>query len=391
MTINELFWAATNEEREIGYCLREETYHCLLCDYQTKAGYVFPKGQEFVDAKKQMSLHITEEHGGVFESLIHLDKKLTGLSPHQSTILKLFYQGISDYEVQQTLNIGSISTVRNHRYAMKEKEKQAKTIVTIMSLLNQINGEIPAPIKPHKTATMADNRYDVTLEESLEIINKYFPNGTEAPLLTFNVKEKYKIILLREIIKKFTPKRLYKERDVDLILKQIYPDDHALIRRYMIQYGFMSRERDGSAYWVKEMRQATKMKKKNQVNDSRKKELIQAYKAKTASEDIETGVYQIKNLINNKLYIGTSRNIKKLNGLSFQLNMGTFMNKSLQNDWTNQGEKDFTIDILESFIEDETPTAISRKLHEMEYVWKEKLKPYGDRGYHKKSNNRKTF
>ncbi len=34
------------------------------------------------------------------------------------------------------------------------------------------------------------------------------------------------------------------------ILKPIY-HDYVMIRRYLIEYGFLDRHRDGSAYWVK--------------------------------------------------------------------------------------------------------------------------------------------
>lgn len=38
------------------------------------------------------------------------------------------------------------------------------------------------------------------------------------------------------------------EREVNEILKGIYPD-FASLRRYLIEYGFFERTRDGSAYW----------------------------------------------------------------------------------------------------------------------------------------------
>lgn len=385
--MNELFWSSSEQEREQGYNILGEHYNCLICDYKTEEGYVYPKNEMFVDAKKQMVLHIREEHGSVFSHLIGLDKKVTGISEHQSRIMKLFYEGVSDYDIQQTLNIGSISTVRNHRYVMKEKEKQSKAIVTMMSLLNKASDQKTEIIKPHKTATMLDKRYEVTFEESMKIIEKYFPDGTDAPLKTFSVKEKYKIVILREIIKKFENNIKYKESEVDTILKKIYENDHVQIRRYLIQYGFMDRERDGSAYWVKEEWDSGKVKSNSEdkkKNKLRKKELAQAYKEKVANEDVESGVYQIKNLVSGKIYIGTSRNVKKLNGVIFQLNTGSFMNKALQSDWSRLGEEKFLVEVLEYFVEDEDYVTTMKKIKKLERAWKEKLQPYGDKGYHKK-------
>lgn len=87
--------------------------------------------------------------------------------------------------------------------------------------------------------------------------------------------------------------------------------------------------------------------------EEKKRALKQAYAAKVASEDIEDGIYQIKNKVNGKVYVGSSRDISKLNGLTFQLKMGSFMNEQLQNEWNDYGESNFSIDILESYVRDD--------------------------------------
>ncbi|MBI9015136.1 MAG: DUF2087 domain-containing protein [Clostridiales bacterium] len=381
--MNEMFWSSNDLEREQGYILEEEHYKCLLCDYMTEVGFIYPKEELYVDAKKQMMLHIEEAHGGVFNYLLGFDKKLTGLSEQQRTILQLFHKGLTDYDIKNKLNVGSVSTIRNHRYMIKEKEKQAKTTVTIMGLLNKSMDIKNMPVKPHKTATMVDNRYDVTVEESIQALEKYFPEGTDGQLKTFSVKEKYKLIILREIIKRFEFKKLYSEKEVDVILKKIYPEDHVVLRRYLIQYGFMSREKDGSAYWRKEKDEKKKAKQKDRKTNKRK-ELVQAYVLKEAEKGIESGVYQIENTVNGKVFIDSARGIHKLNGLTFQLNTGSFTNRALQKDWTQLGEDQFEIKVLEFFSEDDEIN-VTKKLRELERSYKEKLQPYGDKGYHKQS------
>lgn len=359
----------------------------IVCyvNLKTEIGNVYKNGDDFFDARKQMIKHIEKEHISVFDYLINLDKKITGFSNHQSKILDLFYKGESDYNIKEKLNIGSVSTVRNHRYMLKEKEKQAKAIVTIMSILSKNINQNKELIKPHKTAKMIDDRYNTTNDESKKIINNYFPDGTNGKLRTFYTKEKNKIIILREIIKKFEFERKYTEKEVNEILKNIYLEDYTLIRRYLIEYGFMDREKDGSFYWVKEIVDKNLNKKEKEIKkvNDRKKKLREEYKAKIASEDIINGVYQIKNLVNGKIFLGTSRNIRQLNGIIFQLNMGTFMNKGLQNDWNEFGKENFVIEILEEFKEKENSTLVHKKMKELEKKWKENLMPYGDKGYHK--------
>ena len=392
--MNDLFWQATEEERITGHCYRKDRHHCLLCDFTTEEGFVYPEGEVFVNAKKKISIHIKEVHGSVFDYLTNLDKKLTGLSAHQSKIMKMFYEGLSDHEVQKAMDIGSISTIRNHRYALKEKEKQAKTMSTIMELLARVTDDKKMPVKPHATATMVDSRYDVVEEDRLKILEKYFPDGLDGRLTTFYTKEKNKIIILSELIKRFEPMRRYKEKEVDAMLKGVYEEDYVLIRRYLIQYGFLDREKDGSVYWVKESDDKKKVNKSgsgvNKVDkesSARKKELTKAYKVKQASEKIKSGVYQVRNMLNGKIYLATARNITKLEGVKFQLNNRSFMNLNLQEDWNALGQENFTIEVLDTFEEGDNPTSNKKVLREMEQKWLDQLKPYGEKGYHR--NRRK--
>lgn len=79
-----------------GYTETEITLHCLFCDKELGLLEVFQIGNRFFIAKKVMQQHIKEEHGSVFEALLHLDKKHTGLSEVQTKLLRLFAKGWSD-------------------------------------------------------------------------------------------------------------------------------------------------------------------------------------------------------------------------------------------------------------------------------------------------------
>lgn len=115
----------------------------------------------------------------------------------------------------------------------------------------------------------------------------------------------------------------------------------------------------------------------------RKKELKQQYK----ETPIEAGVYQIKNNQNGKLFIGSTRNFKTLNGLKFSLNAGTASptNKELQENWTQFGASAFSIDILEKLKKKDDPYFNEKEaLQELENKWLEELQPYDERGYNKR-------
>lgn len=195
MNISDLFWTASPEELKKGYVEEGEHYICLLCGKKIEKGIIYPGDGILYEAVRYMSVHIDQAHKSVFECLVQLDKRLTGLTDHQKSMLQLFYQGKSDGEVQREMGIGSASTIRNHRFVLKEKERQAKIFLVLMELLKDKNKRSPGFVPPHKTARMIDDRYNITQEESGKILKKYFPEGTDGHLTTLDMKEKNKLIV----------------------------------------------------------------------------------------------------------------------------------------------------------------------------------------------------
>jgi hypothetical protein len=250
MEISDIFWNASLEELKRGYIQDNASYLCLLCGEKVEKGIVYPHENMFYDAERYMRIHIELTHQSVFESLLGMDKKLTGLTDHQKSLLRLFYQGKSDKEVQEELGLGSTSTIRHHRFALKEKERQAKSFLAMMELLKEKDQYAPAFLPVHKSARMVDERYNITQEEQEKIISKYFPEGTNKRLTKFPPKEKQRLVILREITKQLKPGHMYTEQELNQMLKAIY-EDHVMIRRYLIEYGFLDRKPDGSQYWLK--------------------------------------------------------------------------------------------------------------------------------------------
>lgn len=250
MTVSDLFWNSSFEELKRGYVRQEEHLICLLCGTSMERGIIYSDDGKFYEAEKYIRVHIKKAHQSVFDYLIRLDKKLTGLTDHQNSLLRLFYQGKSDKEIQEQMSIGSASTIRNHRFALKEKERQSKIFLAMMELLKEKDTHAPSFIEVHKSAHMVDERYNVTVEENEKILNKFFIEGTERPLKSFPLKQKQKLIVLREIAKRFDDDQIYREKEVNAILRAVH-HDHVTLRRYLIEYGFLDRKPDGSEYWLK--------------------------------------------------------------------------------------------------------------------------------------------
>lgn len=95
------------------------------------------------------------------------------------------------------------------------------------------------------------------------------------------------------------------------------------------------------------------------------------------------GVFQIRNLVNEKVLVGSALNLPGIfNRHKFALKMGNHQNKVLQADWTEFGEDKFAFEILDEL------TPVSDPQHDyrpdlvfLEDLWLEKLQPYGERGY----------
>ncbi|MDP5273382.1 DUF2087 domain-containing protein [Chengkuizengella axinellae] len=366
----DLFWNASLEEMKCGYMEEEEVYTCLLCGEKIEKGIIYPDDGILYEASKYIRVHIEKTHQSVFDYLIRLNKKVTGLTDHQNTLLRLFFEGKNDKEIQKETGIGSASTIRNHRFALKEKERQSKSFLVLMELLKEKDKKTSSIVIPHKTATMVDDRYVVTEKESIEILAKYFPEGTDGPLTTFSMKEKHKLIVLREIVKKLEGRRIYTEKELNQILKTVY-DDYVILRRYLIEYGFLDRKGDGSAYWLKEGEEML----------NNRKEAVQTY----LDMKKEAGVYQIKNKMNQMIFIGSSMNLKSLNGRQFELDMGSHPIKKLQNDYNKYGKDAFTFEVLQ-LLDDKEDENIDKweALKKLEEKWMNELQPYGEKGYNTK-------
>ncbi|ATP40255.1 transcriptional regulator [Solibacillus sp. R5-41] len=230
-----------------GYVETDEVYSCLFCEKQYDKFEVYPVDGRFFTAQKMIYQHHKEEHGSVFDALIQLDKKHTGLSDIQIELLTLFAQGLPDKEIVQHTSANSVSTIRQHRFKLKEKEKQAKVFLAIMQVFDEIEHYEPI----HKGAKQVDERFAITADEKKKVLETYYKEGLEGAISTFPSKEKRKIILLQQIMTNFEAGKKYLEKELNDILKPIY-SDYVTIRRYLIQYGFMERTDDCAFYWVKE-------------------------------------------------------------------------------------------------------------------------------------------
>ena len=97
---------------------------------------------------------------------------------------------------------------------------------------------------------MVDDRYNITETEYEKSLGNVFESLKPLKLKIFSAKEKKKIVILRKLAEQFEAGRNYTEKEVNDILGNIYAD-YAMLRRYLIEYGYLERTRDCSRYWRK--------------------------------------------------------------------------------------------------------------------------------------------
>lgn len=241
----------TVEELKQGYIFAEDTscYICNTCKKTFEVGEIFPWDGRFFAAERAMKIHIEHKHKGSFSSLLENKSKYNTFTDKQKELLALIYSGLKDKEIAKKLEV-SPSTVRHQRFTFREKAKQAKMYLAIYEQAMEQKSGAEEIVPVHSGAPILDERYIITAKEKEQILNTTFFSINPLKLKIFPKKEKKKVVILTKIAEQFVRDRHYSEKEINEILEGIY-EDYAVLRRYLIDYGFMERTNDGREYWLK--------------------------------------------------------------------------------------------------------------------------------------------
>jgi hypothetical protein len=126
----------------------------------------------------------------------------------------------------------------------------------------------------------------------------------------------------------------------------------------------------------------------NEKTKKRRKEINQEYQERVKP----SGVFQVKNMANGKVLLGSSLNLEgPLNKHRFLLKINGHPNKELQKDWNELGPDRFAFEILEVVeIRDHPNFNLKDELTLLEEIWLEKLQPFGERGYNSSAKIREA-
>lgn len=226
-------------------------FTCLVCGHQFENGIVYNMRGTLYEARKAVSEHVMAEHGDMFTVLLNLGKEANGLSEIQQTILAMLYNGWNDRHIAKELGDKSASTIRNHRFQLRRKAKEARVFLALMELLElrlgteqQFNQQF---LEFHRDIPVDDERIMITAGEAEKIRRKHFSSRKPLRLVSFPKKEKSKLVILLDIAKHFEKNRSYTEKEVNDILLPVF-EDYVTIRRYLVDYRFLKRKPGGRDY-----------------------------------------------------------------------------------------------------------------------------------------------
>ncbi len=97
---------------------------------------------------------------------------------------------------------------------------------------------------------VSDNSWIAALgwpEEDQKVLRDYTVNGK---LTRLPNKQKKTLVILRWLATRFQPGRMYTEAEVNAVIKEVYPADIASLRRDLIDFGYLRREKGGGKYWL---------------------------------------------------------------------------------------------------------------------------------------------
>lgn len=245
------FTDATAQEIATGVLRCDNTSVCLVCKAVFEDGAVYECCERLFEGQRAAHEHVRLAHGSMVLHILEKHRQQAGLTEHQAAILHRMASGMSDKAIaEEMLGTTNTSAIRNLRFQLKEREKQAKVYLALMEALRAEREKNAGKSESQQTAysgtALADERFDSTERERAAVMKAYFT--ADGVLKDFPVREKRKIIALGIIASRFTAGCVYTEKEVN---EMIAYRDFATVRRYLIEYGFFMRSQDCARYWLK--------------------------------------------------------------------------------------------------------------------------------------------
>lgn len=237
------------DELAQGFRAENGIHVCAVCGVEFTDGVIYTvEGGPPMMAELACRTHVEAVHGGMLSVLTGLPESVSGLTGTQRVLVQSMAEGLSDQQIARRMGGKAASTIRNHRFQHRRRVSEAKVLVAIASLLDA-GDQADSFIQFHPSIPVQDDRIVTTREEAARILDRVLVPGEDLVLGRFPRKEKEKLVVLRRISQEFRQGRTYSEKEVNEIISAIYPD-YVTVRRYLVDYRFLTRTANGSSYWV---------------------------------------------------------------------------------------------------------------------------------------------
>ncbi len=214
--------------------------------------------------------------------------------------------------------------------------------------------------------------------ETRRVVDAFFSGGR---LLRLPAQQRKRTMVLEQLAPLFEPGGVYQEREVDELIHSVY-DDHCLLRRLLVDEGYLcraagvyQRSDKPAPYALDEpgvgrrggtRRAETPERGKDgetSVNETRK-----ALKRQYKEREKVAGIWHVKNVPEDKEFLGSSLDLQnRLNGQEVRLKAGMHPNKALQADFDRLGREAFVIEVVETVQHrDEPEFDVKRELEKLE-------------------------
>lgn len=237
----------TLTEIEQGWHQTATAYVCNYCDATFATTQVFAVSDQFFPADQMIRQHLHREHPDALALLINDNSKYNTLTLKQRALLLAFSGGDKDAEIARQNGVAA-ATVRHQKFTFREKAKQAKLYLAIYNrIFNQPALDDPFITLPDQ-AGQEDDRFAITTSEYQELVAKYFVSTTPLQLKHWPKHQKAILAVLKRVTSTLPFDQHFTEVQLTQHLRPIYAD-FPLLRRYLVDYGFLMRTADGTDYW----------------------------------------------------------------------------------------------------------------------------------------------
>ncbi|WP_203640980.1 DUF2087 domain-containing protein [Levilactobacillus andaensis] len=239
----------TLTELKQGWHQTPTAFICNTCQATFATDEVFAANDKFYPADQMIRRHVRAEHPHRVTDLINDDSKYNTLTAKQRDLLEAFHSGLKDADIAKQNQVAA-ATVRHQKFTFREKAKQARLYLAIYdNVFDHPNAPEDQLLTVPEQPGSLDDRFIITQAEYQQNLKRYLTtSGVGIQLKRWPKKQKAVVAILSRIIQEIPHDQHFTEAEITAILKPIFAD-HAILRRSLIEYGYLDRTTDGTDYW----------------------------------------------------------------------------------------------------------------------------------------------